>query len=518
EIGQKLIELLEQKLGWHHTTIRLYHPQNENLELLAFNQPGLKNEAERDEVEKRFKTLVASTTQGMSGWAVQHKQVIRSNDLRNDPRYVETYPGLLSGLYVPMKLGDHVVGVISIESEQFNAFNAADERLTATLANQAASALENARLFEAERKQRQVSDALRDALSAGASMSASLDFETILDRLLEALERAVPFEGGSIMLVQPGKQSVKIARVRGYKKLGRQIVENILKLSLDVVSVETLRWLFNKKQPLVIPDIDQYPEWIRYPETSYVRSWAGAPITLNDEVIAMFSLDSTEPNFFKNEQVELLRAFTGQASLALQNARLFEQTERRFKEFAALYETSNALSADNDLNTLLKDIVEHATKLLGTATGAMYLRNRTNDNLEIAVTTTPLISIGTTLLPGEGVAGHVAQTRQPMRIENYSTWEGRSHKYDEVLFRAVLEVPMLFGGDLIGVLNVAEMGDSNRSFTESDEHLLSLFAAQAAGALHSARLREETARRAREFASLYETSNALSAEIELNTM
>ena len=105
-----------------------------------------------------------------------------------------------------------------------------------------------------------------------------------------------------------------------------------------------------------------------------------------------------------------------------------------------------------------------------------------------------------------------------MRIEDYSTWEGRSHIYDDVIFRAVLEVPMLFGGDLIGVLNVAEMGDSNRTFTESDERLLSLFAAQAAGVLHSARLREETARRAREFAALYETSNALSAENELNAM
>ena len=208
----------------------------------------------------------------------------------------------------------------------------------------------------------------------------------------------------------------------------------------------------------------------------------------------------SEPNFFTNEHVELLRAFTGQASLALQNARLFEQTERRFKEFAALYETSNALSADNDLNTLLKDIVEHATTLLDTATGAMYLRDRTNDNLEIVVTTTPVIPIGTTLHLGEGVAGRVAQTHQPMRVEDYSTWEGRSHIYDGIIFRAILEVPMLFGGDLIGVLNVAEMGDSNRTFTESDERLLSLFAAQAAGVLHSARLREETAHRAREFA------------------
>ena len=64
EIGQKVIELLEQKLDWHHTTVRLYHPQDESLELLAFNQPGLKNEAERREMEERFKTLIASHCSG----------------------------------------------------------------------------------------------------------------------------------------------------------------------------------------------------------------------------------------------------------------------------------------------------------------------------------------------------------------------------------------------------------------------------------------------------------------------
>ena len=469
-------------------------------------------------MEERFKTLIASTAQGMSGWAVQHGQLIRSNDLRHDARYADTYPGLQSGLYVPMKLGERVIGVISIESEQLNAFSIADERLAATLANQAASALENARLFEAEQKQRHVSDALRDALSAGASMNVSLDFETILDRLLEALERVVPFEGGCIMFVQEDKQKANIVKIRGYKKLEKQQVENILKLSFNLDSVENLNWILRNKQPLTIPDIALVSGWVPVPETSFIRSWAGAPIIVNDEVIAIFSLDSSEQNFFTNEHVELMRAFTGQASLALQNARLFAETERRFQEFAALYETSKALSADNDLNTLLKDIVEHAATLLNAATGAMYLYNRSKESLEIVVTTSPAIPIGTTLHLGEGVAGRVAQTHQPMRIENYSTWEGRSHKYDDIVFRAILEVPMLFGGDLIGVLNVAEMGDSNRTFTESDERLLSLFAAQAAGVLHSARLREETARRAREFATLYETSKALSAENELNTM
>ena len=405
EIGQKVIELLEQKLGWQHTTIRLYHPQDESLELLAFNQPGIKNEAEYHEVEKRFRTLVAHSSQGMSGWAVQHKQLIRSNDVRQDARYVDTYPGLQSGLYVPMKLGDRVIGVISIESEQPNAFSTADERLAVTMANQAASALENARLFGAEQKHRQVSDALRDALSAGASMNVSLDFESILDRLLEALERVVPFEGGSIMLVQAEKQKMNIARTRGYQKLGKQLIDKISKLSFDINSLENLRWVFNNKQPLIIPDIEQYPGWVHVLESNFIRSWAGAPIIVNNEVIALFSLDSTEPNFFTNEQSELMLAFSGQASLALQNARLFEETELRAKQFASLYETSNALSADNELNAMLQIIVEHARKLLDAESSGMYLYLSETDELELTVDTTSYVLLGTRLKPGEGAAG-----------------------------------------------------------------------------------------------------------------
>lgn len=148
EIGQKIIDLFVQKLNWHHSTIRLYHPEDESLELLAFNQPNLGSVAEVQAVELRFKTLIAQAGQGLSGWVVQHGRIVRCGDLSQEPRYIETFPGLQSGLYVPLKIGERILGVISIESEQPNAFDAADERLLTALATQAAIALENALLYE----------------------------------------------------------------------------------------------------------------------------------------------------------------------------------------------------------------------------------------------------------------------------------------------------------------------------------------------------------------------------------
>ena len=147
-IAQNIIDLLDQKMDWHHTTIRLYHPENETLELLAFNHPNLNSEEERRAVEERFKTIIVKKGQGFSGWVVQYQQVVRTGDLKNDLRYVETFPGLQSGLYVPIKIAKRVIGVISIESEQANAFSKSDERLTITLAAQAAIAINNAQLFD----------------------------------------------------------------------------------------------------------------------------------------------------------------------------------------------------------------------------------------------------------------------------------------------------------------------------------------------------------------------------------
>jgi len=145
EIAQKIIHLLGEKLNWHHTAIRLIRAQDE-LELLAFDQPGLED-TETSKVEDRFKTLVTHVGEGLSGWALQQSKIIRLGDVNGNPHYVDTYPGILSGLYVPLKSGDRMVGVISIESEQPNAFTEADEQLLATLGNQAAIAFENARLY-----------------------------------------------------------------------------------------------------------------------------------------------------------------------------------------------------------------------------------------------------------------------------------------------------------------------------------------------------------------------------------
>ena len=147
EIAQTITEILSQKMDWYHAAVFLYHPEREYLELLALHQPN----AEPTLLSENFEHLqqaIQTPGQGMSGWTIKHGEAICSGNVKNDPRYVETFSDIRSGLYVPMKLGDTILGSFSVESTKPNAFDDQDQRLLSTMASQAAIAIHQAQLYE----------------------------------------------------------------------------------------------------------------------------------------------------------------------------------------------------------------------------------------------------------------------------------------------------------------------------------------------------------------------------------
>jgi PAS domain S-box-containing protein len=164
EIGNRVIETFARYLPWHHVTIRLRKEGSEDLELVSFNLPNLREE-ERADTEQHFVARVNKVGQGLSGWVIQTGMPLRTGDVHAHPQYIDTHAAIQSGLYMPLKVGGRVIGVISVESEAPNAFTEQDERLLATLANQTAVAFENARLYEAMQKEllerKRVEEALR---------------------------------------------------------------------------------------------------------------------------------------------------------------------------------------------------------------------------------------------------------------------------------------------------------------------------------------------------------------------
>lgn len=164
EIGNRLIKTFAHYLPWHHVTIRLRKEHSDDLELVAFNLPNLREE-EKADAEQHFIARINKVGQGLSGWVIQTGKALRTGNVHSHPQYIDTHAGIQSGLYIPLKVGERAIGVISVESETPDAFTEQDERLLATLANQTAVAFENARLYEAMQtellERKRVEEALR---------------------------------------------------------------------------------------------------------------------------------------------------------------------------------------------------------------------------------------------------------------------------------------------------------------------------------------------------------------------
>jgi GAF domain-containing protein/HAMP domain-containing protein len=369
--------------------------------------------------------------------------------------------------------------------------------------------IERARAETAEREQRAMAEALRDT---AAALNSTLDFDQVLDRILDNAGRVVPHDTSNIMLIEG--EIARVARCRGYAE--RNAEAWLLRERFELSRYANIRRVARTDGlPDLIPDITRYAGWIVNPETAWIRSHLGAPIRSKNRVIGILNLDSAMPGYFSAAHAVRLQAFADQAAIALENARLLRETARRADEFAALYATAGDLAApQRSLPILLQAIVERAIVLLDTFSCAAFLYDPLDGTLEVISQKGLSIALGTRLALNEGLAGRVAQTRQPILLEDYSRWEHRAAILSETSLAAALAVPMLYGGELIGVLWVAELGESPRKFTDADARLLSLFASQTASAVRNTHLFQETRARAEQLALLYDAGLALNSVLE----
>lgn len=221
------------------------------------------------------------------------------------------------------------------------------------------------------------------------------------------------------------------------------------------------------------------------------------------------------PRSWAAEETNLLKTLAGQAAIALDKAALLADAERRGDEFAALYDVSVGLSGERNLDSVLSLIVDSVTQLLQVPSAFIYFYDEKRDVLDLSIEKGIKITPNLTLKMGESMAGRVAATRKPLVVNDYRHWRYRDRRLDPIPYSAALEVPMLFGGNLIGVLGISEI-KSNRVFTMEDANLLSLFAGQAASVVYNARLFEAIQKSNQELDRLYRASNALIGAVTAN--
>jgi len=212
------------------------------------------------------------------------------------------------------------------------------------------------------------------------------------------------------------------------------------------------------------------------------------PLTMSGKVSGVLVVESAEPDAFGPSDFEILTAAATQASIAIGRTRSLAAEKRRADEQQALLDTLADLSGELELSKLLQAVLQRATALLGVSGGELAIYDEKRRELEIVASLNlGGDSTGTRLALGEGAMGHVALTREPLRIDDYRQWLGRSGQYDAFEVHSVMAAPLQIGHRLVGAFACVH-DDPARRFQPDDLRLLNLFAPQAAVAIENARL------------------------------
>ena len=411
---------------------------------------------------------------------------------------------------VPIFTNSHWWGFIGFDdclSER--CWQPAEEDALKVAANVLSAAIQRQQLFEAEQEERRIAQAMLEMVTV---LSRSLNYDSILDRLLEQVPRIVPFDGASVLLVRDNWAYV--ARQRGYEQDSEEAYLAMSRRSYDIWNIPNLAQLMKTQQVVITPDADEglAPERGAVP---VYRSWIGAPLILEGKVNAILSIEKLEPKFYTPVHAARLSLFASQASLALRNAQLFAETLQALEREQHLGEITRAISSALDLPVILQNVVRMAVELAGAEAGSMAIL----DDAEQQLSYPYLFNLPDELseqpeAPGEGIAWELIYQRHPILTLNYPTHPHANPLWVAAGIHTCYGVPVIVGNKCLGALGVFSY-NSDREFEPRDLALVEIVGRQTGVAIQNARLFEAAQRRAVEAETLRQAASAVNSALEI---
>jgi phosphoserine phosphatase RsbU/P len=256
-----------------------------------------------------------SVGQGVVGAAVEEGRPILVNDIRKEPRYRGPLRNMLSQLAVPLRRKGKVIGALNLLNEVEGAFTSQDEALLRQFAAHVAVAIENARLFESERRHNDTLEALAEI---GREMSSILDLDALLTRIANLTKRLIDYRTFGILLLNDATQELEMKLAVSY---GKDAAKTHMKLGEGLVG-----WAAEHKEALLVADVANDPRYVNLVDDA--RSELVVPLLIKDRCIGVFDLESPELEAFTKEHKELMTLLASQAAVAIENARLYEEVRR----------------------------------------------------------------------------------------------------------------------------------------------------------------------------------------------
>jgi GAF domain-containing protein len=452
------------------------------------------------------------------------KQTIHIIDTLAEQAYADRDPfrvataelgGARTLLNVPMLKDEELIGAIGIYRQELRPFTDKQIELVTNFAAQAVIAIENTRLLK---ELRQRTDDLTESLqqqTASADVlkvisSSPTDVKPVFDTIGERAKKLCDAEVSVVSMVNG--DLIELASVHGVSTEGVEAVRRVYPMRRDneTITARAVRAGDIVHVADVLADL-QY-ENKHAARVAGFRACLGVPMLREGQVIGTIFVARTQPGFFADSQVQLLKIFADQAVIAIGNVQLFDEVQARTEDLQESLQQQTATAdvlkvisrSTFDLQTVLDTLVESSSLLCDAYDSIILLRN--GDMLNLAAHYGPIaVDFRNWAITRGWVSGRAFLDREPVHSHDLAAAEEFPDGRDMALrlgFRTTLSVPLLRKDEAIGVITIRR--SEVKPFTDKQIELVETFADQAVIAIENVRLFESVEARTRELAKSLE--------------
>jgi signal transduction histidine kinase/ActR/RegA family two-component response regulator len=460
ELLPRVTQLISERFRWYHVGIFLLDDVGEYAVLRAANSKGGQRMLERGH-------RLRVGREGIVGSVTGSGQPRIALDVGEDAAYFDNpdLKGTRSEMALPLKVGGQIIGALDVQSSEPSAYDQEDVALLSTLADQVAIAIETARLFaRTEQALAEVQNLHRRYVQQEWAKTLADQQELTYEYLRqEVVDAADPWPSELVAALEEGK-------VVAWTEEGR-----------------------------AQEGVDG--------ENGQIRAALAAPIKLREQVIGALDLQEMESSrHWTEDEIALVQAIADQVGLALENARLFADTQRRAEQLATLHRVGLDVTSALDLDGVLEALYEQIRRIMDTGAFYVALYDQVTGTIEFPLMTGVDGRVETEALnirEAPGITGHIIESGEPLHVPDLAN-PSQELPYQPIVVaekstRSYVGVPLIFREQVFGVLSVQSYGAN--AYSEEDVELLSTISTQASIAIQNARAYQrlvETAEQLRE--------------------
>lgn len=345
------------------------------------------------------------------------------------------------------------------------------------------------RLYQAERDRYHESEALRQTILA---LVSTTDPDQLIERILAELQHVVPYDSASVQLLRDNY--LKLLGGRGFPN-----PSELLGLLIPLHPGNPVLQALETLEPVIVDDAQtHYDIFTQEPyAAAQIRGWMGVPMHIGERVIGVLTLDSHQPGFYTEAHARLASVYAAQAAIAIENARLHTEAERRTQQLIVLHELDRAIASSLRIDDLYQAFVEHIGRLLTYDFISIILLE--GDNFRVAYTNDRREAIWRANLPLQhSTVGWVIQQNHPLLRQHID--ESLHFAEDKELraldIQSTLNIPLRVKRQVIGTWNIASRKVS--AYIPDDLEMAQSMADQLALAIENARLFQQAQQEIRE--------------------